>query len=144
AELKMFPGVETKDFDRPAAAIEHTVLSRTALIPRSAVLAVAGPVHGDRVALTNCPWVLEPNSLIADLALEEVILLNDFEALALALPALEDNDLFPIGGGGRKPTGAKVVVGPGTGLGAAAIVHAAHLWVPIPGEGGHIEMGPAT
>jgi glucokinase len=73
-----------------------------------------------------------------------MILLNDFEAQSLALPGLEMRDLDPIGSGMMKPEAARVVLGPGTGLGAGALVHARNTWVPVPGEGGHIDLGPVT
>jgi glucokinase len=112
--------------------------------PRSAVLALAGPIQGDQVPLTNCHWVVEPKRMIGRFSLDEVILLNDFEALSLALPALEGDDLLPIGEGERTANAARVVVGPGTGLGAAALIHAFGAWVPVPGEGGHIDLAPLS
>ena len=81
--------------------------------------------------------------MMARLGVEDVILLNDFEALALALTALRPEDLVPIGGDAPTETGAKVVLGPGTGLGVGALVQAGGLWVPVPGEGGHVALGPA-
>ena len=78
---------------------------------------------------------------MARFGMQDVILLNDFEALALALTALKPDDLVQIGGGAAGQ-GAKVVLGPGTGLGVGALVQAGGLWVPVPGEGGHVAMGP--
>jgi glucokinase len=75
--------------------------------------------------------------------MEDVILLNDFEALALALTALRPDDVVQIGGDIAAATGAKVVLGPGTGLGVGGLIVAAGLWVPVPGEGGHVALGPA-
>lgn len=112
--------------------------------PRSAVLALAGPVQGDRVPLTNCHWVVEPKRMIERFGLDKVILLNDFEALSLSLPALADKDLVRVGGGEAVPNAAQVVVGPGTGLGAAALIHARGTWFPVPGEGGHIDLAPVS
>jgi glucokinase len=144
AETHVFGSVETGAYADLAAAVVDTVLDHTSLMPRTAVLAVAGPVTGDRIAMTNADWVIEPRALIAQLGLESVVVLNDFEAQALALPGLEGDDIRQIGGGTALPHRAKVVLGPGTGLGAAAMVHAAGTWVPIPGEGGHVELGPVS
>ncbi len=127
-----------------AEAAAAMVLDKTSLLPRTAVLAVAGPVTGDKIPLTNANWVIEPKKLLSDLGLDTVVVLNDFEAQALALPVLEGDDIEAIGGGEALTLGAKVVVGPGTGLGAAAMVHAHNTWVPIPGEGGHVELGPVS
>jgi glucokinase len=73
-----------------------------------------------------------------------VVLVNDFEAQSLALPSLDDSDLQLIGDVNMAEIGTKVVVGPGTGLGAAGMVHTGGFWVPVPGEGGHIDLGPVT
>jgi glucokinase len=137
-----FPSVLTADFatidDAIAAVLPPDVR------PHSAVLALAGPIQGDRVPLTNCHWVVEPRRMIARFGLDEVILLNDFEALSLSLPALAGADLLPVGEGKPVANAAQVVVGPGTGLGAAALIHANGAWVPVPGEGGHIDLAPVS
>ncbi|MEI2386213.1 glucokinase [Breoghania sp. JC706] len=127
-----------------AQVIADKVLAQTSLIPRTAVIAMAGPIQGERTKLTNAPWVVEPRELIRELGLDTVVLLNDFEAQALSLLTLEDSDLTQMGGDAPMPFAPKVVVGPGTGLGAGALVHAADRWVPIPGEGGHVELGPVS
>ncbi|MBA4782680.1 MAG: glucokinase [Rhizobiales bacterium] len=144
ANIRRFPIVKTRNFDGLKEAIEMTALNHTAIQPRTALLAVAGPVRGDSFSLTNCPWTVEPMRLIEELGFEVVVVLNDFEALALALPALLENDLEQIGNGTINQHGTKLVVGPGTGLGAAALVFARDTWVPLPGEGGHINFGPIT
>jgi glucokinase len=108
------------------------------------VFAVAGPIGEEQTRLTNCPWVVVPKRLMEAFDLEHIILFNDFEALALALPGLGKDDVVPVGGLLPPADGTKVVIGPGTGLGAAGLVHAAHVWVPVPGEGGHIDLAPVT
>ena len=143
APIDRLPNLGTADFATIEEAIEAAIGGR-APAPRTAMLALAGPIAGDRVPLTNSGWVVEPKKLIDRFGLSDVILLNDFEALSLCLPGLTDADLDPIGGGTATPRGARVVVGPGTGLGAGALVHARGVWVPIPGEGGHIDLGPVT
>lgn len=127
-----------------AEAAQNGLLDHSALLPRTAVIAAAGPVTGERIPLTNANWVIEPLKLIEQLDLEQVIVLNDFEAQALALPGLEGDAVEQIGPGTAQPHGAKVVLGPGTGLGVAAMVYAHGTWVPVPGEGGHVELGPVS
>ncbi|WP_321342874.1 glucokinase [Breoghania sp.] len=127
-----------------AQVISDRVLSQTSLMPRTAVIAIAGAIHGERTKLTNAPWTIDPKELIEELGLDRVVLLNDFEAQALALLTFEPEDLTQINGGEPLSYAPKVVVGPGTGLGAGILIHAADRWVPIPGEGGHIELGPVT
>ncbi len=121
-----------------------TILDRTSIQPRSAVLAVAGPVDGDEIQLTNCPWVVRPRAMIENLGLHDVVVLNDFEAQALAVVALGEEHMEKIGPGTPEPTAGRVVLGPGTGLGVAGLIHACHRWIPVPGEGGHMDIGPRT
>ena len=142
--LKQFPVVKTNDFADLMHAMQETALNHTAIQPRAAILAVAGPVRGDVISLTNSSWIVEPKRLIEEFGFEIVVVLNDFEALALSLPSMADADLEPIGDGLHNQHGTKLVVGPGTGLGAAALVSARDSWVPLPGEGGHINFGPVT
>ncbi|HUG60240.1 MAG TPA: glucokinase [Methylomirabilota bacterium] len=144
ATLRHFDTVATRDYPNIDEALAETVIDRTALRPRSLMFALAGPIGPEQTQLTNCPWVVAPKRLIEAFDLDHVILFNDFEALALALPGLVDDDLTPIGDGLPPHDGTKVVIGPGTGLGAAGLVHAAHMWVPVPGEGGHIDLAPVT
>ena len=143
AEPQLIPPVLTADYPDIVTAIDEVVLAHTSLLPRTAVLAVAGPVHREAVHLTNADWVIRPGEMMEALGLSDVVLVNDFEALALALNALGPGDLEAIGSGQPDPDGPKVVLGPGTGLGVAALVRAGHLWVPLPGEGGHVALGPA-
>lgn len=144
SDVKQFPVVKTAAFPNLVDAMQETAFNHTAVYPRAAILAVAGPVRGDVIAMTNCPWVVEPRKLIDEFGFEIVVILNDFEALALSLPSMVEHDLEQIGNGGLNPHGTKLVVGPGTGLGAAALVFARDTWVPLPGEGGHINFGPIT
>ena len=142
--VKQFPVLKTNDFSDLMHAMQETALNHTAIHPRAAILAVAGPVRGETVSLTNSSWVVEPKRLIEEFGFEIVVVLNDFEALALSLPSISENDLISIGDGIESQHGTKLIVGPGTGLGAAALVFARDTWVPIPGEGGHINFGPIT
>jgi glucokinase len=144
AEPKGFPVVQTADHANIDDAIQAAVLDKTSLMPKSMVLAVAGPVDGDEIDLTNCPWVVRPRALMEKFALTDVVVLNDFEAQALAVVALGPEHLHQIGGGRPEPNGGRAVLGPGTGLGVAGLVHASHIWVPVPGEGGHVDVGPRT
>jgi glucokinase len=135
--------VPTADFPTLEDAIRECVLAHSALVPRSAILDLAAPIDGEAIDLTNADWVVRPRDLVVSLGLEDVILLNDFEALALALPDLPPEALAPIGPAREGSGGTRIAVGPGTGLGVGGIVRAAGLWVPVPGEGGHIAIGPA-
>ncbi|MCR9281819.1 ROK family protein [Roseibium aggregatum] len=144
APTRMCGKTATADHPDISSAIREVVLPETDPKPRTAIIAVAGPVTGDRIPLTNAAWVIEPLKMIADLGLDEVIVLNDFEAQALALPGYSGSDIEQVGSGTIREESAKFVLGPGTGLGAAAMIYAAQTWVPVPGEGGHVELGPVT
>lgn len=144
AEPKSFPSVQTADHETIDAAIQSEILDRTSIQPRSAVLAVAGPVDGEEIDLTNSNWVVRPRRMAAEMGFSDIVILNDFEAQALAVVALDEEHLERIGGGAGEPAASRVVLGPGTGLGVAGLVHARHTWIPVPGEGGHVDMGPRT
>jgi glucokinase len=144
APINRLPTVQTADFETIDDAIDAAVIRGANARPKSAIVALAGPIVGERVPLTNCDWVVEPRKSVARFGLSEMILLNDFEAQSLALPGFAAGDIDPIGGGEVRPGAARVVVGPGTGLGAGALVHARDTWIPVPGEGGHIDLGPAS
>jgi glucokinase len=126
----------------PLAAIRDFALPRAGERPRTAILALAAAIEGDAIPFTNCPWEVEPKRLVAELGFDEVIALNDFEALSLALPALRDDDLAPLGGGTARAGATMAVLGPGTGLGVATLARARGLWLPMPGEGGHVTLAP--
>lgn len=134
----------TADHPNISDAIRKSLAVSGLEAPKTAIIAVAGPVTGDAIPLTNADWVIEPRKMIADLGLQTVIVVNDFEAQALALPGLSGADIEQIGGGSIREASTKFVLGPGTGLGAAALIHAANTWIPVPGEGGHVELGPVS
>ena len=136
--------VQTANFSTIDDAIRSAVLDRLSVAPRSAVIAVAGPVDGDAIALTNCPWVVRPKGMFTTVGLHDIVILNDFEAQALAVVALDDRYLEKIGGGAPEPNAGRVVLGPGTGLGVAGLIHSGGKWIPVPGEGGHMDIGPRT
>ncbi|MBX9454952.1 MAG: glucokinase [Rhizobium sp.] len=136
--------VQTADYKTIDDAIEDAVLSKAFEKPRSAILAVAGPINGDEIPLTNCPWVVRPKNLLADLGFDDVVVINDFEAQALAVATLDGENQIQVGRGAARFNHSKVVLGPGTGLGVAGLVHALDAWIPVPGEGGHVDLGPRT
>ena len=81
-------------------------------------MAIANPVTGDRVAMTNHHWAFSIRELKAQLGLQRLLVVNDFTALALALPRLTASDRWQLGGGEPEPGAAIGLIGPGTGLGA--------------------------
>ena len=144
AAPKEFPVIPTASYATIDEAIQRGVLDKTSVQPRTAILAIAGPIKEDEVDLTNAPWIVKPRQMIAEMGFTEVILINDFEAQAMATTSVESKYLEKIGGGEVRQAASRVVLGPGTGLGVAGLVHARHTWYPVPGEGGHMDMGPRS
>ena len=131
-----------EDFAGLDAAIA-AYLAQVGTRPNTAVLAVAGPVDGQEIALTNRAWRFRLADLAAQFGLSHIRAVNDFEAVAWALPLLDENDTRRLGSGAAPPStrGAKLVLGPGTGLGIAALVPAGDRWQAIASEGGHVSFG---
>jgi glucokinase len=139
-----FPNVRAADYATIDEAIQKGVLDSSAARPRSAILAVAGPIKGDEIPLTNSNWVVRPNTMIEGLGMEDVLIVNDFEAQALAIADLSDENRERIGTASGDMIASRVVLGPGTGLGVGALIHAQNAWIPVPGEGGHVDLGPRS
>jgi glucokinase len=109
----------------------------------SAAIGVAGPVDGDKVKLTNAPWSIAAGDVAALLGGAPARLVNDLQAVALALPHLADNDIIPIGEVRRSERirQTMIAVNVGTGFGAAAVIPAGAGWTTSPGEPGHMTLG---
>ncbi len=135
--------IANDELSGPEAAIAR-FLDQTAVRPRAGVIAVAGPVNGNEIALTNRPWRFRLADLSARFGLSRIEAVNDFEALAWALPVLGPADLRLIGPRLRPGEGVKVVLGPGTGLGVAALIPVGRSWQAVASEGGHVSFGPAA
>ncbi len=144
AEATPFVSVKTADYPTIDEAIRQVVLEGSSLKPRSAILAVAGPIDGHEIDLTNCDWVVRPKKMISDLGFDDVLVVNDFEAQALAASELGPDHRETLGPEGEPHMASRVVLGPGTGLGVAGLVHARDMWFPVPGEGGHVDVGPRS
>jgi glucokinase len=118
-------------------------LEETEARPRAATLAVAGPVGGEEVVLTNrTNWRLRHGEFAKRFGFSQLRVLNDFEAVAWALPHLGAAHTRPLGTPVEAREGVKVVLGPGTGLGVAALLPADGRWHVIASEGGHASFGP--
>jgi glucokinase len=112
--------------------------------PDAAVLAVAGPVEGRRITLTNRAWQIDLDALADHFAFRYVHALNDFEALAWALPWFEPEDVRFLGPSLPARNGPKAVLGPGTGLGVGCLVPEGHSWFALATEEGHRSFGPSA
>lgn len=108
-------------------------------------LAVAGPVLGDVVALTNSDWICDRREISAAFDGANVRVLNDFEAVAIAVGSLKDSDVQVVQAGTPSPSHPKIIMGPGTGLGVAALKPVrAGGYEAITTEAGHSRYAPAN
>src|SRR5262249_19251013 len=110
----------------------------------AAALAVAGPVTDDQVTLTNHQWSFSVRQLRQQLSMEQLLVVNDFAAVATAVPHLERGACQQVGGGNAVAGAPIGVLGPGSGLGVGALVPLAGGWRAVSGEGGHTTMAPIT
>ena len=109
---------------------------------RSACFGIAGPVVDGKTVTTNLPWRVDEKLLTQDLAIPSVRLLNDLEALALAVPYLKGDDLHVLSPGRPQRGGAMAVIAPGTGLGEAYLTWNGSGYLTHPSEGGHCDFAP--
>lgn len=109
-----------------------------------AAVAMAGPVNGDWFEMTNNPWKFSVADVRNKVGLDNFHLLNDFEAVALAIPHIKPEHLVKIGGGEIEAGKTIGIVGPGTGLGVAGLFWDGKDYRPNPCEGGHITMAART
>ena len=130
-------------FESLEAAIE-AYMESIPYRPSMAGMAIGGPVAGDRFHLTNRSWSFTREDLKSASGAGHVHVVNDFEALALSLPYLTAHDLEKIGGGEPAAGGVRAIVGPGTGLGVAALVSSPSGGIGIASEGGHVSFPVET
>lgn len=125
----------------------HAYMREVGLPPaREAAFGIANPVTGDMVRMTNHSWRFSQQALREAFGWQRLVVINDFTALALALPQLTPALLRQVGGGAAVPGAAIALVGPGTGLGVSGLVFppGASAGVPLSGEGGHVSLAAQT
>ncbi len=107
-----------------------------------AVLAVAGPVVGDEVSFSNSAWRFSIDDVRRRLGLRRLVVINDLVAHALSVTSLSPDEVGSLKPGARNPRQPALVIGPGTGLGAAFLLNNAGRLVGIPSEAGHAAFAP--
>lgn len=113
--------------------------------PAEAAIAIANPITGDAVRMTNHHWAFSQAAVRAEFGLRRLRLLNDFTALALALPDLTPEQLRQVGGQTALADEPKALIGAGTGLGVSGLLpNGQGGWVPVQGEGGHVTLPAET
>lgn len=109
---------------------------------REAGIAIASAVDGDCVRMTNHHWEFSIAAMRTECGLRTLSVVNDFTALARALPLLSDADKCQIGGGVAREHGALGLIGPGTGLGVSGLIASKDGWVALQSQGGHVSFSP--
>ena len=123
----------------------HYIASKGLTRLSATAIAIAAPVAGETLSLTNRNWIFTRSDLKRAVKTDRLVMLNDFEVLAWSLPHLQPDELFQIGGETPEKPGVKIVLGPGTGLGMATLAPiAGGGWMPIPGELGHVTLPVTT
>ena len=131
------------DYDTVADAAKEYLRRAGSPAVRHAAIAIANPIVGDWVQMTNHHWAFSIETTRQALRLDTLLLLNDFTAQALAITRAAPEDLVQIGGTEPVPTMPKAVIGPGTGLGVSGLIPAPDgSYTPLAGEGGHTSFPP--
>ncbi len=122
--------------------IVNQFLDDSADKPEAACFGIAGPVRNGRVETSNLPWVIEQSRLAKQIHLPATMLINDLEASAWGIGALEDSDLVPLNRVSGPTLGNQGVIAPGTGLGEAGLFWDGSRHHVFACEGGHTDFGP--
>lgn len=136
--------LRTGDHASLRTAWEEYARHQGSALPRELAMAFAGPVAGDLLKLTNNPWEIRPALLGGELGIERHLILNDFGAIAHAVAKFDDASFAHLCGP-EEPfpkDGMISIVGPGTGLGVAALLRRSDHYHVIETEGGHIDFAP--
>lgn len=140
-QLESVRVLSTIDYARPEDAIRAYLadVGHSVQALQAVCLACAGPVTGDAFTFTNNHWRLSRQAFCADLGLTNLLLINDFSAMALGMTRLRGDQLITVCAGQSEPDRARLVIGPGTGLGVATLLPLMDgSWHALPGEGGHV------
>ena len=108
-----------------------------------AAFALANPISGDFIRMTNRDWQFSTDAVRRALGLSTLLIVNDFTALAMALPGFQPKDLLQIGGGAPQTHAVSGVLGPGTGLGVSGVIPTIDGFVTLGSEGGHVNFAPS-
>lgn len=146
AELLNVKKYACNAFDSVEAVLSEYLNSHPMQGSVTACFAVAAPVSleeaVDEIVMTNRQWQFSAKQLSQQFGWQSLAMINDFEAIALAVPCLQDAQLVQLGGGSRNPRGSIAVLGPGTGLGVKHLVANERGYKVLAGEGGHVDFAP--
>jgi glucokinase len=111
---------------------------------RHGAIAIANPVTGDMVRMTNHHWAFSIEALRCEVDFDTLLVVNDFTALASALPFLADDQNRQVGAGTSVPGTPLGLIGAGTGLGVSGLIPGKDGWTALLSEGGHVSFAPVT
>jgi glucokinase len=131
------------EFDGIVPLLRFYLADHAGINLQHAALAVAYPVSGDQVRMTNRAWEFSTDAVRRELGLTTLLIVNDFTALAMGIPSLAPSDLMQVGGGAPAPKAVVGVLGPGTGLGVSGVIPTEDGFVTLGSEGGHVNFAPA-
>ena len=134
----VFPSREYSGLDEIVAKFVDTANLR----PDTACFGIAGPVRNGRVEASNLPWVIESKRLASELKIKKALLINDLEANAWGIPALDDKDVVALNHVKGEPVGNQAVIAAGTGLGEAGMYWDGLQHRVFASEGGHGDFAP--
>lgn len=122
-----------------ADALTHYMQQQDVADIKHVAIAIACPVTGDQISMTNFHWQFSVKAMQQQLGLAALNVMNDFTAVAMCLPALGEEQKVKVGGGQAQDAKPMAVLGAGTGLGVAHLINVHGQFIPLPGEGGHID-----
>ncbi|MGB7483079.1 MAG: glucokinase [Castellaniella sp.] len=144
ARLEQGATLACGDYDSLLAVISAYLEGIEGERPRYAIIAIANPIQGDEVCMTNRDWHFSIEATRQALDLDILLVVNDFTALAMALPHLSGADCLRVGQQGAPRPGTIGLIGPGSGLGVSGLIPSADHWVTLGSEGGHVSFAPGN
>ena len=135
------PCAEHADFHAAVSAYVGSLPAGAAPIEHAAI-AIANPVEGDEVRMTNYPWQFSIEQMRQRLGFETLVVVNDFTALAMALPRLATDQRRQVGGGAPREHSVVGLLGSGSGLGVSGLIPTGDGWIALGTEGGHASFAP--
>ena len=140
--------LKCEDYTTATEAISCYLEIVSAPTPDAVCLAAAGPVIDETLDVTNNSWILSASDIRSHFNIQQVHLLNDFEAIARSIPHIQTQHLEAVGRASQQtlPTEefSVAIVGPGTGFGTAGLYKRGGRLIPVVGEGGHIGFAPKS
>lgn len=130
------------EHDSLETVIRLFLAEHASLTIKQGCIAIACPIVGDWVAMTNHHWAFSIAEQTRNLNFDRLDIINDFTAVSMAIPTLGPDDVIQFGGNQAEAGKPIAIYGAGTGLGVAHLVPVNGKWVSLPGEGGHVDFAP--